>query len=271
MGEFSRADGIERARYEFDRARQKRAAPRRRPASTRQVYEQLRAGLRSGVFTPDALLEEKRVMEATSAGRNAVRRALRILAGEGLLNRTPRNGTSIARPILVIPSGEVLPQGSTGTDASARITVREIDNGVTSTTPLIRSRLGTDINQVAFAEQVFLADGEPYSVRISYMLISDEAAPDPGAVADTITELDRRPLDYEAVFERLYGTAFGRSESTVEAVACEEPTAELLGIPAGAPVLLREVLVYDSAGRLRDLSYTYSRGDRVALRSQTRP
>jgi GntR family transcriptional regulator len=252
---------IERRRVAFDQIRRGRAPARPAQTSSRRTYEQLRASLRSGLLGREEQLAETLIGEALGASRNSVRRALQMLAEEGLLNRQPRNGTSIARGIIQIPAGEIVPREVFNEEDPPSLGIESLSAGAVPTTALIRSRLDTDDEQVFMTEQVFSLDGEPIFLRTGYMLMPNG----PQWFLDRSQTLDSDPPPYEVAFELLFGVPFGTSESVIEAVPCEERTAESLGIQKGTPVLLREVLVRDFAGKPRDVSYCHFRGDRVAL------
>ncbi|MCM3922263.1 GntR family transcriptional regulator [Frankia sp. AiPs1] len=257
---------IEKCRVEFGRARRERADPRPLHASPRRAYELIRASLRSGELEPDAL-SESRLIDALGITRNSVRRALSMLADEGLLSRAPRRGTSVSHGIWQIPAGEVLPREISESQEWQRLQIEELAHCAVPATDGLRDRLAVTDADLLMTEQLFRLDGQPLCVRTGYVPMIVE----PERYFAEVVAIDRRPPRYEALFERLFGAPLGTAEAVVEAVPCEERTARLLGVEAGSPVLLREVLVRDGTGRPREVSYTHFRGDRVALSSVTGP
>jgi GntR family transcriptional regulator len=263
VGTSLREQEIDRRREAFARARRARGQAPEPWTTSRRAYEILRASLRSGFVEQDERLVENLLVESLGASRNSVRKALAVLAEEGLVSRHPKTGTSVARAVLDIPAGEVMPAEVFATDGAARIRIQELEYRIAPPVPLVRERLATD-DDVYMTEQLFTFDDEPLFLRTSYMALDVERE----QFLRTMAEVDRCPPPYAVAFERIFGAPFGSSESVVEAVPCEERTAELLGLAKGSPVLLREVLVRDVDGRPRDVSYTHFRGDRVALSSQ---
>jgi GntR family transcriptional regulator len=64
---------------------------------------------------------------------------------------------------------------------------------------------------------------------------------------------------------KLFDIGVARVDLTVEAVPCDARTARLLQIAPGAPILVRERMLYDPSERPLELSFTHLRGDRAAL------
>ncbi|CAO5246591.1 GntR family transcriptional regulator [Frankia sp. AgKG'84/4] len=257
---------IEKCRVEFGRARRERAEPRTLHTSPRRAYELIRASLRAGELEPDALAEN-RLIDSLGISRNSVRRALSMLAEEGLLSRAPRRGTAVSHQIWQIPAGEVLPPEISDAQQWHRLQIEELAHCAVPATAGLRDRLEISDPDVLMTEQLFRLDGVPVFVRTGYvpMLMGAER------YFAEVVAIDRRPLSYGPLFRRLFGAPLGTAETVVEAVPCEERTARLLGVEKGSPALLREVLVRDRSGHPREVSYTYYRGDRVALSSVAGP
>jgi GntR family transcriptional regulator len=227
----------------------------------RRVYELLRSSISNGTLTMDELLVEAHLMKALGASRNSVRKALRLLADDGLVSRKTRNGTSLTRDIIAVRAGEVGPRAWPGTPDQGRLDVQTLDCGRVPTPGVLRDRFDTKIETVMLLEQIAFTDGQPLYVRVSY--IADEL---------DVEELNRRidllHVDYPPLavaFERFYSTPFGGTHAVVEALRCEERTAELLRIATGAPVLFQDLTTFDSDGRIREISFCHFRGDRIAL------
>jgi DNA-binding GntR family transcriptional regulator len=82
-----------------------------------------------------------------------------------------------------------------------------------------------------------------------------------------MSDLHQELQSFEESFHYLFGRPPGRRESAVEAVPAAGGVAELLGLPAGRPVLLRQLVMHDDEGSVREVSFTHFRGDRIALSS----
>lgn len=162
-----------------------------------------------------------------------------------------------------VDSGELLPAGLSDPAGSSRFRVVELDHSVIASTPYVRARLDSTSPRVLLTEQLATLDGEALYLRVGYHPLQV----DPESLSRAITALDRseRFPGTRRTFEILYGVPYGSHESVLEAVPCEARTGLLLGVPAGAPVLLREQLIRDRGGRGWDLSYTYFRGDLLSI------
>ncbi|OLT22871.1 hypothetical protein BJF78_33115 [Pseudonocardia sp. CNS-139] len=226
--------------------------------SVRRVYTLLRAGIRSGTLAPDAQLVESEVAALMDASRNSVRRALQMLAAEGLVSREPRQGTSIVRGIVrvsldqrtVPDQSSALWRGGNGPlYRSELLECREV-----TPSEYVRTRLALRSATVTMSEHLVYLLNEPVSVCLVYTPV--------GLAAENL-QLENR--NRACAFRHRFGVELGRHEDTVEAVACEARTGTLLGVRAGSPILLRETLAVGADGVPRELTYKYNRGDRVAV------
>jgi GntR family transcriptional regulator len=246
------------------RADFKRAHPIRTNAaetSLRRVYELLRSSISNGTLTIDQLLVEMELMKALGASRNAVRKALRMLADDGIVSRKTRNGTSLTRDIITVRAGEVGPRAWNGSPDEGRLHVETLDVSRVALPGVLRDRFNTDIDSVLLLEQIGFSDLQPLYVRVSYI-------PEDFDVEELNRRIDSLHVDYPPLavaFERFYGQPFGGTHAVVEALRCEERTAELLRIPTGAPVLFQDLTTFDDTGKIREISFAHFRGDRIAL------
>lgn len=228
-------------------ARQLQRCPRR-------VHDLIRADIRSGMARRDDQLVEHDLVHSLGTSRNAVRRALQLLAQEGLVSRAPRHGTSVVTEILQIsvdPHGPFTVAGRPGDDA---LTIERTDTRRVPATPLLSERLRIDDSEVVLIEDVVRWRGAPMMVRVGYLPVT--------TLAPTLVQ---RLQDRSTAFEQRFGVPLGSWEAAMEAMACEASTARLLDVPEGMPILVRELLLRDEQGRARELSYTHYRSDRVAL------
>ncbi|MCU1690551.1 MAG: putative GntR-family transcriptional regulator [Pseudonocardiales bacterium] len=240
-------------------------------SSPRRAYEQLRAGIRVGALDPRQRLVDDGLADVLGASRNSVRRALQMLAEDGLITRERGTGTTLCRPIFEVPAGEMLPRNAGSTAESAGpdgpvAFVEELRNEVAACPADVRERLGVEARTIFIYEQLVLLSGEPAYVRIGYI----PRTRDSEDLVDRIEELDKDLQSFDANFARVFGVPFGGSRTTVEALPCSRRIAHLLGIEEGSPVLLRELTLLDAFGQIREISYTHFRGDRIALSADGR-
>jgi GntR family transcriptional regulator len=228
--------------------------------SVRRAYEMVRTMLRSGELTTRDSLSESALVNTLGASRNAVRKALQQLADEGLLTRQPKVGTRLTHEMVHIDSGQVVPRGMESGLDRGRMSIRMVRTEPVHLPAVVHSRLESELPVGLLVETIFFVDDEPLSLRVGYVT----GDPDAMLIKQRSLDLVTPPL-FEESFRFLYEAEFGSSRTTIEAVSCEQRTAEILGIEVGSPVLLTEVLVRDSAGVARELCYTYYRSDRVAV------
>jgi DNA-binding GntR family transcriptional regulator len=240
------------SRGSYDRAR--RHAPRHLQTSPGRAHDLLRSSIRAGIITENQLLIEDTLVRSLSTSRNAIRQALQTLAQEGLVERRPHHGTSVVGRILEVPLDQLVPATAFG---HGRVEVRELDHRQIAPSPYLRERLGLTDEMVDILEVLILFDGEPMSLRVSYVPTSGEPVT---RVTDVV------PVD--VAFEQVFGVPIGAASAAIEAVAAGPGAAAQLGVAEGAPLLMQELLLCDQSGVPRELSYTHFRGGKVSLAVQ---
>jgi GntR family transcriptional regulator len=248
----------ESAREAYRRQRQQAATSRR---VSRATYAQLRAGIRDGSITPEQRLHENDLVATFAANRNAIRRALQMLAQDGLVERHTRTGTTVASSIVTFSAIGVLPLAGV-----EDLRVVEIDQDVIPMPPALAARMGSDSPQVLAYSQLGVSADLPLYVRSGYAprLASGSR------FFDRVEANDRDLRPMEVAFRRLFGVGLGAVEGAVEWAPAGASLGRLLNLAAGSPLLVREMLLVDEHGRGREFSVTYFRGDRVSLSYEER-
>jgi GntR family transcriptional regulator len=72
------------------------------------------------------------------------------------------------------------------------------------------------------------------------------------------------------ILQRQYGVRLARAEQTIQAIAADEETAELLGVDQGAPLLYIERVSYSDYDAPVEHLRLYHRGDRYTLYNELR-
>ncbi|MBY4209065.1 GntR family transcriptional regulator [Rhodococcus fascians] len=233
--------------------------------SPRRVYELIRSGIRRGTMPHDEILSEQHLIQSLGATRNAVRKALQMLADDGVVLRARRAGTSIAHDIVAVREGEVGPRAWAGMPDEGRLTVDTLECRRIAAPTVIQEFIGTEVDSVILLEQIGRMGGKPLHLRVGYCITDFEI--------DEFTErIESNHSEYPPIavaHRRIFGTTYGGSSSVVEAISCQERAAELLDMQVGAPVLLRELITRDTDGRPSELSFTHFRADRVAIIGST--
>lgn len=236
------AQSFNRARNQIRRTLQR---------SPHRAHNLLRSGIRMGFSSDEASLAEDALIIRLSTSRNSVRQALQMLASEGLVRRRPNLGTTVVASITEVPIDEIVPKTHICTINAA---VRELDHREIPATDYMRSRLETACETVDMSEVLVTTDGEPRSVRVSYV-------PATGGPVDRVKDI----IPVSTAFEQVFGSPLGSCEVTVSAIAAGPSLSKLLGVADGTPVLVEEAVMRDVTGRPREFSYTHHRADRIAL------
>src|SRR5690606_21981141 len=111
---------------------------------------------------------------------------------------------------------------------------------------------------VVFIERVRHLDRAPVSLDTTY-LDADVARP--------LLDCDLVANDVFVLLERELGLALVAADLSIEAVACDPPTAAMLGVDPSAPLLLLERLASLEGGRPVDFEFVRYRGDRLSLKT----
>lgn len=249
-------DGPASRRAEHERERRRIIAQRH--TSARRAYEQLRASIRSGQLDPESAMSEGDLVAELGASRNSVRRALQMLAEQGVVSRGVKVGTRSNAPIYDIPAGELQPL-RVGRQAAApsRIASRLLHCEVQpAADPQIPAELAG--RPVVRLEQVARDRHSPLFVRVAHLALADPDALrglEEAAIAEHVAALDAAGR----------GTGGQRSRLSVEVAS--GTAARLLRVADGTVALGRQLWVTDDSGTVREVSSTLFRADRVALSS----
>ena len=229
------------------------------------LYHQLKlyieSQIRSGTWQPgDQVPSESLLGEKFHISRTTVRQALGELVNQGMLTRVQGKGTFVAQPRIrqrltrltgftedfearrMKPDSQVLHQGK--------------EPAVPRVASALRIAEGTS---VILLERLRLADELPMAVEISHLredlFPSFNAEEFPGGSLYT----------YLAEKFNIIPTA---AHQDMEAIACPQPQARLLGISKGGPVLHIYRTTFDQSGRPFEQVESFYRGDRYVFQAE---
>ncbi|MFN6551396.1 GntR family transcriptional regulator [Mycolicibacterium septicum] len=231
-----------------------------RADAARWARDVLRGQILDGVYGGLAaarpmLPPENELAAEFGVSRNAIREALELLRGEGLITRVQGAGTFVTGAKLSqrIDRLEGLAESLAGHQLPVENTVLSVRESVAS--PFVAAKLQLPENApILFIERLRSVGGVPLSLDTTSLRI--------GAIP-VDANLDRQ--DVFALIERELGMRLGWAEMTVESVSADANTAELLQIRSGAPLLLLHRLTHLEDGTPFDFETVRYRGDRCSL------
>ncbi|MGO3326907.1 GntR family transcriptional regulator [Gordonia sp. (in: high G+C Gram-positive bacteria)] len=232
---------------------------RLRADDARVVSDVLRRGIDRGEHT--GALHEDTLSVEFGVSRNVVRDALTILAGEGLIDRSPRVGTHVVRRRAV--HGLDALRGLKETlsehgDVWNEVRVATLVRPPAAVAAQLRLETGDD---AVYIERTRYLGDEPLSLDLTY-LVPDLGIP--------LLEYDIESTDVFALLELVSGRRLHSAEQTVEAAVADPHSAAVLGVAPGSAVLLLERLTcLGTQARPVDLEYIRMRGDRISLRTRS--
>jgi GntR family transcriptional regulator len=220
-----------------------------------QIAESLMARIESGELSAgDRLPPERTLSDMLGVNRLTLRRALRLLAGEGLLVRRQGKGTYIARPKIERHAGSLV-SFTRGMQRSGYTPGAKI---VSFTQSPVDASLSKEL-QLPTSATVYLVHRLRTLNREPVLL---ERYTIPAAKFPDLQRFDLESRSLYEVFEQEYGIAVRRARQSLEPVAATEYEARLLEIGAGAPLMLERRVSFDEKGRPVEQGKDLYRGDR---------
>ena len=225
-----------------------------------EVARALRSDMTSGrLRAGQRLAPERELSVRIGVSRNTLRRALLQLEQKGLVTAAGRHGWYVAAaPIVEHDHG---PSGLTGwaREAGVSLTSRVLHQRLRRATAEEAESLALALRSRVFElERVRIVDGVPLSLDRSCL---------PGRLADALygVEFESNSL-YDVLAERC-GLVPGARECTLRAAVAGARTADELGIPVGAPLLVVQEAVLDQHGDPLEFAVLANRGDRWRYRT----
>lgn len=220
-----------------------------------QIAESLLNRIEAGELAPgDRLPGERELSEMLSVNRMTVRRALQVIEGQGLLVRRQGDGTYVAQPKIERQAGQLFPftkgMERRGYKPGARVITLEKRPAEAS----VANKLGLPVSAPVYSvHRLRLVNQEP--VMLEDFTIPGQRFPD-----FEQHDLSQRSL-YE-ILETEYGVTISRARQSLEPVSASEYEGQLLGVAAGAALMLERRLAFDQEDNPVEYSKDLYRGDR---------
>jgi GntR family transcriptional regulator len=218
-----------------------------------QVRTYLLGCIERGDLQPgQQLLQEREYAARFGISLAPVRQAILDLVKEGLLYRVPGRGTFVreqkVEEKISILSSFTESMRAKGLHADLRVTQLQVG----SAPPAIKAGFEQGDSQFLFLQRVALIEGKAIALLSSYL---------PAHLVPGIESLDFNGRSLYKTLEERYGIVLVRAESTIEVVRCSSAQSNVLGIPAGTPMLQVEGKTYDVTDRCVEFAQVLYRAE----------
>jgi GntR family transcriptional regulator len=228
------------------------------PHKARRLYLLLRDQITSGRLPSGARLPGEPVLAAEHGlARVTVRRALDLLAGEGLVLRRPGSGTFVRGPDGARPVIGDLPNLLSGLIAMGRATgVRLLSFAYVAAPAAIAEALVLEPGErVQRSVRVRLIDGQPFSYLTTHV---------PERVGLSYSEADLAATPLLSLMERS-GVTADRATQAIGATLAGPEVAQALDLDVGSALIDLTRVVFDPSGRGIEHLHALYRPDRYAF------
>ncbi len=220
-----------------------------------QIYLDLRQMIQRGVISPgDTLPPELEICQAYSVGRQTVRQAIARLVDEGLVERFAGRGTFVREQAdhiqFFLDRSFSQQMREMGRIPRSQLLSQELGVVERESVPALQAYVG---QPCLILERLRMGDAEPICHQTSTVL--RERCP--GIEAQDFTNQSL----YEILATR-YNLSINRIDHVVRAVGADEYRADLLGVPAGTPLLFVGTTTYLEEDIPIEYSSSYYRADR---------
>lgn len=223
-----------------------------------QLYEILRANIVRGEWQPgDMLPSEPELIEHYRVSRITVRQALEALVNEGLIYRQQGRGTFVARPTVAHGLVRIVSFTQDMRQRGFEPGTRVLTAGLVPAPPKIAEQLNLEPGQeLVHLERLRLANGEPMSVEVSYLV---------HRYCLGILRGDYATTSLREALEHTCGLRLVRARQVIRASLASDRMARLLAVAPRSALLFIERVSYSQQGLPVEFLRIYYRADRYVL------
>jgi len=220
------------------------------------IQNAIRKRIASAELKPgDPVASERELARLHAVSLMTARHALAGLEREGVVERRRGAGTFVAAPKIhfnkLMSYSEHM--SSRGLSPRSRVLLAKIIEPDSE----VAARLGLPVSSALVKIKRLRETGnEPFALETCYL------------PAGEFGELVRAPLARTSLFATLehdYGVELAYADEEVDATAAEAEVADLLSVPAGAPVLRIRQVIYSSKGKATIYGIGFYRSERHTL------
>jgi DNA-binding GntR family transcriptional regulator len=226
-----------------------------------QLKLHIESQIRAGIWQPgDQVPSESLLGEKFHISRTTVRQALGELVNQGLLTRIQGKGTFVAHPRirqrLTRLTGFTEDYEARLMKPASQLLRQQREPALSRIASALRIREGTP---VIVLERLRLADDLPMAVEISHLR------------EDLFPSFNAQEFPGGSLYAYLaenFNTIPTTAHQDMEAIACPQPKARLLGISKGGPVLHIYRTTFDQFRRPFEQVESFYRGDRYVFQAE---
>jgi GntR family transcriptional regulator len=210
----------------------------------------------------DRLPSERELCQRIGVSRVTLRRGLKALADQGILESTAGRGWYVpSKHVTEMPGGPIsftALASASGFSASSKVISKVVRSATLDESELLLIPPGSDILEL---ERLRLVDGLALAIAVSRV---------PLVRAPGIEKLSFEAGSLYQSFEECGGVRAVTADCACEAILADERAAELLDMQVGDPILLAVQTTYSDEGKPIELCRMLYRGDRYRFRAVLR-
>jgi len=223
-----------------------------------QVKQILLGAIETGQWSSNQQLpNEDKLAELFGVSKITVRQALQKLSELGYIRREQGRGTFVSKPKFGQGPRELMSfteeMRRHRVVASARVLEQTVMDSDVAIAEHLRLRLNA---RVLVLRRLRLADGEPMGIQTAHI---------PLDLAPGLADENFENASLYSLLETRYGLFPARAHEQYFAISADAISAELLGIPAGAPVFGAERTAFTGDGKPFEFTKSVMRGDRYSI------
>lgn len=223
-----------------------------------QIYSLLFQDIMNGKYRiGDMIPAESELMESYQVSRATARKAMEMLANDGLVRKRRGIGTFVTALKPKNDLNRVISYSKKNQADSAIVSKHTLDVNIQPANDELASRLKVEIKTpIIYLKRLRCADEEPSYLEFNYY------------EQDFVPEVYNRDFSKEslrAFLKNFYNIQWSYANQEIYSILAEEKLADLLQVNIGSPIIQIKRVSYDINNVPREFVSTFYRGDRHHL------